>query len=74
MEPLVIRPNTKKQPIETKLMALVGHYVIKEFDGSGIFLRKVYSRDWFQVLPVPDLSDSGSRKTTDPIPWIITGR
>ena len=63
MEPLGIRPNTKKQPIEMKSMALVRHYVIMEFDGSGIFLWKVSSRGWFQVLPVPNLSDSGLRKT-----------
>ena len=34
-------PDAKKQPVETRSLALVGRYVLKEFDGSGIFLGKV---------------------------------
>lgn len=33
--------DAKKQPVETRSLALVGRYVLKEFDGSGIFLGKV---------------------------------
>lgn len=38
-------PETKNRAVETKPLALVGRYVLKEFDGSGIFLGKVVHYD-----------------------------
>lgn len=38
-------PDTKKQAVETRSVALVGRYVLKEFEGSGIFLGKVVHYD-----------------------------
>lgn len=35
----------KKKPVEIKGQAMVGRYVLKEFDGSGIFLGKIVSYD-----------------------------
>jgi hypothetical protein len=37
--------DTKKQAVETRSVALVGRYVLKEFEGSGIFLGKVVHYD-----------------------------
>ncbi|KAJ7947925.1 DDT domain-containing protein PTM [Quillaja saponaria] len=34
-------PEMKKQAVGTRSIALVGRYVLKEFEGSGIFLGKV---------------------------------
>ncbi|KAF7823287.1 DDT domain-containing protein PTM-like [Senna tora] len=38
-------PEIKKQAIETRSIALVGRYVLKEFRGSGVFLGKVVYYD-----------------------------